>query len=184
MRYALTLHPDSRCAAVARIEVKAARPNAGTLVLSYWVTGRMDELRLPPTTAAGRADELWRRTCFEAFVRTPPGSSYYEFNLAPSRQWAAYAFCDYRSGRRPVHGMTAPHIEIHSNGRGCELRAKLQLDAIRGLSRDAVWRLGLSAVIEEAIGRKSYWALAHPPGKPDFHHSDCFVQELPAGGVP
>jgi hypothetical protein len=41
-------------------------------------------------------------------------------------------------------------------------------------------RLGLSAVIEEANGRKSYWALAHPPGKPDFHHSDCFVLELPA----
>jgi hypothetical protein len=22
--------------------------------------------------------------------------------------------------------------------------------------------------------------LAHPPGKPDFHHSDCFALELPA----
>ena len=26
----------------------------------------------------------------------------------------------------------------------------------------------------------SYWALAHPPGKPDFHHPDCFALELPA----
>jgi hypothetical protein len=35
-------------------------------------------------------------------------------------------------------------------------------------------------VIEETNGRKSYWALAHPPGKPDFHHSDCFALGLPA----
>jgi hypothetical protein len=40
------------------------------------------------------------------------------------------------------------------------------------------WRLGLSAVIEETNGRKSYWALTHPPGQPDFHHSDCFAAEL------
>jgi hypothetical protein len=38
-----------------------------------------------------------------------------------------------------------------------------------------MWRLGLSAIIEEASGRRSYWALAHPPGKPDFHHPDSFA---------
>ena len=45
---------------------------------------------------------------------------------------------------------------------------------------DAPLRLGLSAVIEETDGTKSYWALAHPPGKPDFHHKDCFALTLPA----
>ena len=39
--------------------------------------------------------------------------------------------------------------------------------------------LGLSAVIEEHGGAKSYWALAHPPGAPDFHHPDCFAAQLP-----
>jgi hypothetical protein len=38
--------------------------------------------------------------------------------------------------------------------------------------------LGLSAVLEATNGDKSYWALAHPPGKPDFHHADCFALEL------
>jgi hypothetical protein len=33
-------------------------------------------------------------------------------------------------------------------------------------------------VIEDMTGEFSYWALAHPPGKPDFHHSDCFAHEL------
>jgi hypothetical protein len=42
------------------------------------------------------------------------------------------------------------------------------------------WLAAITAVIEEADGTKSYWALNHPPGKPDFHHPDCFALELPA----
>ncbi len=42
------------------------------------------------------------------------------------------------------------------------------------------WKLALSAVIEETDGTKSYWALRHPPGAPDFHHPDCFALTLEA----
>ena len=45
-------------------------------------------------------------------------------------------------------------------------------------------RIALSAVIEEVDGTKSYWALRHPPGAPDFHHPDCFALELPAPEAP
>ena len=59
MRHALKLHPDSHCVAAIDIAVEIARPRAGSLALSYIVTGEIDRLRLPPTTAAARADELW-----------------------------------------------------------------------------------------------------------------------------
>ena len=42
------------------------------------------------------------------------------------------------------------------------------------LSSASLWRLGLSAVIEETNGRKSYWALAHPPGKPERRRTKHF----------
>ena len=45
---------------------------------------------------------------------------------------------------------------------------------------DLDWQMGLSAVLEETDGTKSYWALAHPPGAPDFHHPDCFALDIPA----
>jgi hypothetical protein len=48
------------------------------------------------------------------------------------------------------------------------------------LRKEGWGSLALSAVIETLDGAKSYWALAHPPGKPDFHHADCFAIELPA----
>jgi hypothetical protein len=52
------------------------------------------------------------------------------------------------------------------------------LGRLTELPRNAPWRLGLSALIEDTSGCKSYWALAHPPGKPDFHHADCFAYEF------
>ena len=175
MRQALRLHPDSLCLAATHIEVDVARPRAGSLVLTYVVTGKISDLRLPPVTAAARTDELWRHTCFEAFVRPSPGEAYYEFNFAPSTQWAAYRFDSYRSGMRVATEIGAPRIDVQSAPERYTLQAALDLSR---LPRDAGWRLGLSAVIEETSGRKSYWALAHPPGKPDFHHSDCFALEF------
>ena len=180
MRLALNLHPDSRCAAVTGVEIEAARPGPGTLVLRYVVTGMIADLRIPPVTTTARVDGLWRHTCFEAFVRASPGGAYYEVNLAPSSEWAAYRFEGYRSGMFPVSEMSVPGIETRSEADRYELRASLALDDLPDLPGDAPWQIGLSAVIEETGGGKSYWALAHPPGEPDFHHADCFALALPA----
>jgi len=175
MRYRLTRHPDSPCAAVTEIEVDVARPPGGGLVLSYIVAGHISDLLIPAVTESKRADELWRHTCFEAFIRGAQAGGYYEFNFAPSSQWAAYRFDGYRSGMRAATEIAAPKIEVVSAADCCTLRAVLELSELSVLS---LGRLGLSAVIEEANGRKSYWALAHPPGKPDFHHPDCFAGKL------
>jgi hypothetical protein len=173
MRHTLRLHPDSRCVAATRIEADVVRPRPGNLILSYVVSGRISNLRWPPVVAAARADELWRHTCFEAFVRPSTGSAYYEFNFSPSTRWAAYHFPGYRSGMRVATEIAAPRIEVRSSAETYTLQATLEFD---GLSSPL--HLGLSAVLEETNGYKSYWALAHPPGKPDFHHADCFTLEF------
>jgi hypothetical protein len=175
MRYRLKRHPDSLCAAVTGIEVDVVRPRAGSLLLCYAVAGNIGDLLLPPVTARERADELWRHTCFEAFIRVAPVGAYYELNFAPSTQWAAYQFSGYRTGMRVATEIGAPKIEVRSAPESYTLQVSLDLDEASPTSR---WRLGLSAVIEEANGRISYWALAHPPSKADFHHSDCFAGEL------
>ena len=177
MRRALRLHPNSLCSAVTRIAVDVARPVAGTLVLTYAVTGSIGDLRLPPAAAPARTDELWRHTCFEAFVRGVSGETYYEFNFAPSTQWAAYRFTGYRNGMRIAAEIGAPQIEVSFGAEGYTLTGAIEADQM-DLSEKTPWRLGLAVVIEEQNGQKSYWALAHPPGKPDFHHADGFAYEL------
>jgi hypothetical protein len=180
MRQALRLHPDSRCLSATRIEVDVARPRPGSLLLHYFVTGKIGDLRMPRAAAPAHTDELWRHTCFEAFIRASPGAAYYEFNFAPSTQWAAYRFGAYRDKITVASEVSAPRIEVRSSGELYELQASMVLAGISDLPSDAAWRLGLSAVIEETSGSKSHWALAHPPGKADFHHADGFAYELPA----
>jgi hypothetical protein len=180
MRQALRLHPDSRCVAAMRIEVEVLRPCTDSLVLSYVVNGNISDLRLQPVTVASRADELWRHTCFEAFVGTTAGATYYEFNFAPSTQWAAYRFSSYRTEKRVATEVSAPRVDVQSGLECYTLQVALKLDGLSDLPRDVGWRLGLAAVTEDTRGRQSYWALAHPPGKADFHHFDCFAHELSA----
>ena len=62
-----------------------------------------------------------------------------------------------------------------SAGRGLALKAEIPV-ALPPLTRSI--RLALSAVVEAADGELSYWALRHPPGRPDFHHIDAFDLQL------
>jgi hypothetical protein len=177
MTQALTPHRDTPCDAVERIEVNVARSSPAGLALRYVVTGDIAALRLPTTLERARADELWQATCLEAFLGKAEGPGYYEFNLSPSNRWAAYDFTGYREGMASPEGVALTHMTQRTDGRLYELVATLDLAGLPDLA-DGDWSLGLSAVIEEASGRKSYWALAHAPGKPDFHHPDAFAYVL------
>lgn len=184
MGQALKLHPGFRCEAVAGIAVEALRAGAGGLELRYGLTGAIGALRIPPLAAPVRADELWRGTCFEAFVRGPAGAGYYEFNFAPSTAWAAYRFSGYRAGMADVDGIEAPRMAVEADAGRLSVSVSLNLEGLADLAGAAPWRLGLSAVIEAADGGRSYWALKHPPGDADFHHPDGFALELAAGRRP
>ena len=177
MRQVLTLHPICRSEAVTRIEAEASRPAPGRLALLYRVTGALDQVLWPHVVPPARTDALWQHTCFEVFLRAPPDQAYFEFNLAPSTEWAAYSFDGYRDGMRILGEFDAPHIETRRSGTEFMLEAALEWD---GLPEGRAWQLGLSAVIEETNGRKSYWALAHPAARPDFHDARAFALELPA----
>ena len=114
-------------------------------------------------------------------MRAPPEAAYYELNFSPSQEWAANRCSDYRTGMA-VAEMSPPPVAMACDfggpGKGSfELSAIVDMSA---LPLQNPWQVGLSAVIEETNGRISYWALAHPSGKPDFHHRDCFAAELPA----
>ena len=145
---------------------------ADVLHLRYDVGGDVAAIDLAVPVPGNRKNELWKTTCFEAFLRHPDAIGYEEFNFAPSGDWAAYRFDDYRSGMVALDG-AAPSMWGANSPNGYMLVVALPL------SRSAQ-RIALSAIIEEVDGTKSYWALRHPPGAPDFHHPDCFALELPA----
>jgi hypothetical protein len=179
MRHALKLHPDSRCQAVTRIEVEPRRTGVG-LALRYIVTGAITDLALPKWAKPERTDDLWKHTCFEAFVRGAGDEAYCEFNFSPSTEWAAYRFSKYRRETAlDIGEVNAPAIVLRDSPTHFQMDIAIDLSRVAELPTRAPWRAGVSAVIEEKSGQKSYWALAHPQGKPDFHHADSFVLQLP-----
>jgi len=180
MDVALIPHPLHPPRAIMRVEVEVKRASAGRLELRYRLFGEMDDLLLAPPAPPLRTDNLWRTTCFEAFFARPGAPAYREFNFSPSSEWAAYDFRSYRDPERADAPLAEPPV-VTLMPRRAE-RLVLNAGVATDLGR-ASWRLGLSAILEETDGTKSYWALAHPdPARPDFHHPDCFAFQLPALG--
>jgi len=108
-------------------------------------------------------------------------ASYRELNFSPSTQWAAYDLACYRDpDKKDARLQDSPAVAIMLH-RADRLLLTASLSLALG---EKSWRMGLSAVLEERDGTKSFWALAHPAGdKPDFHHPDGFVLELPPAKV-
>lgn len=139
--------------------------------------GDMDAVRLSSNDQPSRADGLWRSTCFEAFIRPHAGDAYFEFNFAPSGDWAAYRFESYRFGMAAAE-VAPPDIKWSAHAGQTALVANIDLGPLPELVPWEAWGIGLSAVIEANDGSLSYWALSHGSGAPDFHHRDCFAAEL------
>ncbi|AHE54980.1 DOMON-like domain-containing protein [Sphingomonas sanxanigenens] len=159
------------------IEAELTRRAESALEIAYVVTGPVGSILLPSPEAPQRRDGLWQHTCFEAFFALGSGA-YLEANFAPSQRWAAYRFDDYRAGMAPAEAFPAPDIRLEAAPERLVLTVRLA--PLPMLAE--VGALGLSAVIEDRSGGKSWWALAHPADKPDFHDRDCFVAQLPAAG--
>lgn len=173
----LVAHPTTASTPVRSIALQVRFDRVAGLSLRYTLVGDLDEVNLPAAGAVERSDRLWEHTCFEAFVSGEAGGRYLEFNLAPSRRWAAYAFSGYRQREEPWIP-PPPAIDVDRREAAIELRARIPLEALRPLCPSRTLRLALSAVIEARDGTLTYWALAHPAGRPDFHHADGFVLSL------
>ncbi|MGJ3648803.1 DOMON-like domain-containing protein [Sphingomonas sp. GlSt437] len=173
MNLSLVPHPANPSDAITDVLVTADRDRFG-INCSFRAVGRRDEVRWPPELPKGFSDELWKHTCFEAFAGIPGHESYVEINLSPSRRWATYYFDGYRSGMRRAGG--SPHWYFLTYQSITTVMAGFSLPE---LDPALEWEVGLSAVIETLDGSRNYFALAHPPGNPDFHNRDCFTLRLP-----
>lgn len=168
--HSLACHPQSAPGAVHRLQAGIER-GAGGLSLKFLLQGNLERLRIPEPRLPRAVSGLWERTCCEVFVAPADAPTYHEFNLSPSGEWAAHAFRCYREGAMLSDSALAPRIAVRRGPGKLELEAVIRVEGRRLL-------IGLAAVIEAADGSLSYWALRHPPGKPDFHHRDAFALEL------
>ena len=180
-RIDLRCHASTRPETVRAIEVLVRRTASAELQMTFRLDGDIPRIRVSPPGAPRFATQLWRHTCFEAFIAVEGQPAYHEFNFAPSGEWAVYAFCGYRNGGPVANEMMRPHIAVRSTGSRLELDTIVRLDSLSAIHPRASLRIGLSAVIEASDGL-SYWALRHPADKPDFHDADGFALLLEPPG--
>ena len=178
--FSLRPHADTPTLSVRSVEVEIARGEYNQLVAIFTAKHSPNAVKIPkPVRYALRLDGLWETTCFEAFVMRSSADGYLEFNFSPSTAWAGYDFATYRQKRGNIV-IDPPHFDVDVGNDFLRVTVAVDTGAIEDLAPESPWQIGLSAVIEETDGTKSYWALAHPPGAPDFHHPSCFTATLPA----
>lgn len=175
----LVPHPATPCDIVRRFTARARWAPDGMLAVDYALEGDISGLALPVPAEPCRADGLWRHTCFEAFFAEAGRPGYGECNFSPSGEWAVYRFAAYREGMAAAATVRPPAIALRHDAGRLELGATVDPTGLLTRPGQTGLRLALAAVIEDRAGNLSYWALAHPPGKPDFHHGEGFVLALP-----
>ncbi|MFN8642609.1 MAG: DOMON-like domain-containing protein [Candidatus Binatia bacterium] len=172
----LVPHPATPGPAVASLTVTVTR--GADLRLAYDLRGDLDAIALPPLAMPGFADDLWRHTCFEAFIGREGGPDYVEYNFSPSGRWAVYSFADTRQRVDLDHAGLAPTMDWrHRDGRRLTLDATVPLARLPRLA-GAVLLVGASAVIETRDGAQSFWAFHHADDRPDFHRPEARTLRL------
>jgi hypothetical protein len=142
------------------------RPTPDGCEAEFRLDGRIGAIVVPAPQPAARTDNLWQTTCFEIFWQPIGGTSYREFNLSPCGRWAAYDFDAFREGMRdaPVDAIA---IACSHDAEGLVLKASIAADL------PAPAQVALNAIVDHGDGQLQFWALAFPPGKPEFHSEAC-----------
>ncbi|OGA00191.1 MAG: hypothetical protein A3H35_20690 [Betaproteobacteria bacterium RIFCSPLOWO2_02_FULL_62_17] len=176
--FELVRHPETPCTSVHHVHARISRVPGDSLEVKHVFEGGLDRMILPAPQPPRIGARLWQHTCCEIFIARPRLPGYHEFNFSPSGEWAAYAFARYREPVPLAAEPLDPQIATRSEPDSFELGAKIRLDRLSSGHCNTTLTIGLSAVIEDRDGALSYWALRHPPGKPDFHHADAFMLTL------
>ncbi len=173
----LVCHPETPPPPGVAVRAFLEIDDDALLAVDFQIVDEFSNLLVPPPTAPGPADGLWRHTCCEVFVAGRGGEAYREINLSPDGRWAAYAFDRYRERQAefappPPAGLIATQSDL------CiDIGALLPMS---WLPASPAWDFGLSAVLETRQGAFSYWALAHPGPRPDFHDRRSFILSGPS----
>lgn len=170
----LRRYPFPRSESVQMVQAFVRRSSRAEIQITFRLDGDISQIRIPSASSPRFRTQLWRHTCFEAFIAIERQLSYHEFNFAPSGDWALYSFSGYRDGGPLANSTVRPRIATRITKSRLELDTLVRLDSLSAVHPHASLRIGLSAVIE-AVDGSSYWALRHPAGKPDFHHADGFA---------
>lgn len=167
----LNMHPARPSSRVRGVQVVCQFLAGGEMFLRWRIDGAQQVI-LPGYAGSGRADDLWKTTCFELFLDLGEGR-YREFNFSPSGRWAAYDFASYRQKSGDAELADQPTVSVDRGDAIISGVVRVPGQALAGASKGA-----FTAVVEEEGGVLSFWAPDHNRDQPDFHDASCFTLDF------
>ena len=171
-------HPSGLSGEIEKYRIQAGGAvDKGTLVLRFMVEANeasFSKIQFPKIEVTPlRRDDLWKETCFEAFLCNEESKGYVEFNGSPNGNWNAYAFRDYREGMDLVPFLDLPTSQVLNKNETCiEMEWRLPLE----IFKNKISTIGLTVVLKTTEGT-IYWALKHVGERPDFHLRSSFIYD-------
>jgi hypothetical protein len=119
-----------------------------------------------------RANELWKKDCFEAFWAAPNLVSYYELNFNSLGEWNVYEFQNYRRPQPPQEtaDFSVVKIDCSPAGISAEIKSEIPLKKLQ---------VSLTCILKNDEKTK-YFAVCHSGSKPDFHLRSSFTIDVEA----
>ena len=138
-------------------------------------------LRQTTVDRSYQMDELWKKTCFEFFVKKQNQEKYFEFNVNTLGNWNFYKFVKYRSPIQIEDKIQKMRFSfIPASGYPCDssssgvskLAAEIDLNPLFRVGDELEFNFCSIVVCREQI---TYWSQHHSLEKPDFHDSNNFT---------
>jgi len=141
------------------------------LLLSFVLSGVSDNYLFDTKNHAKRADELWKATCFEAFIKNPNSKEYWELNIAPSGAWNFYYFSDYKKDMQEERRVLTPKVLFKQ--KRDEVYVNVEMNFTEKLF-DGRGEFNLALILLNVEGKREFFTLNPKEGVADFH---AFVLE-------
>jgi len=144
------------------------------LLIKYIMIGDILSLNIPKYKTPKFVYGLWNATCFELFIANKNQDSYIEFNFSPSKEWACYAFNDYRLKDKNIDVIN-PSIDFLYDEYSAEMIVSFDISYFNYINFDDL-DVSITAVIKNDEDEVSYWAINHAKENADFHARESFLE--------
>lgn len=153
-----------------------------SLIVNYKIKGDLSSIDLGPLNeSSNRIIGLWKKSCFELFLRSGNPQEYLEFNLSPNGDWNCFIFNEEINELTEYNELLK--IDFTANLKDDEFTLELSIDRndLPVIHRDFQnVEFSTTSVLlindGDEVFKESFWAINHCDTRPNFHHPDSYIR--------
>lgn len=148
--------------------------------IDFIITGDISSIIIEKCNAKPqRLVGLWKKTCFEFFLRSGDFKEYMEFNFSPSLNWNCFNFNEHTKDLTEWNIVNTPKVKINQFADKIEMNVIIERVNLALAHQDfkkSEFSTTAVLLIEDNDGnvKETFWAITHADVKPNFHHPESY----------